>query len=348
MPRRLSISHLAKFAVCGYEITVICLWMAVELFADRAWPATLIAYGPRWPVALPLLPLVALALAATPRRLASKLIGLLVLTGFVLVLGFMDFRLGLGRTSGRPTLRIMTQNLGAGQVTAEALDRFLRAENIDVAAIQECPFYDYSIARYGWHFYYGGDLCLVSRFPFAVMDVANPENVWRKADGEPMRFEIDGPMGRFQLLNVHLPTIREGLEALGMRGWRGLHHFVSNRDESMQKSRAARQRTTRATHPLVIAGDFNLPVESTIYRANWGDLSETHFRCAGVGSDTRKRQGCLRSGSIMCSRPNIGAARRLASSLARTGGDHAPLVVDLVPRQLNSMRAERESYQNSV
>jgi hypothetical protein len=40
---------------------------------------------------------------------------------------------------------------------------------------------DYGMARLGWHFFYGGDLCLVSRYPSVVLDVRNPDSAWERA-----------------------------------------------------------------------------------------------------------------------------------------------------------------------
>ena len=150
---------------------------------------------------------------------------------------------------------------------------------MDVAALQECPFYDYDMARLGWRFYYGGDLCLVSRYPFDVLDVRDPDNAWRSSGREPFRFEIETPMGRFQLLNVHLQTIRSGLDALRAGSWQALPQLAGNREESAFESRAARERTRGGTEPIVVAGDFNLPVESAIYRAHWGDLRNAFSSC---------------------------------------------------------------------
>jgi endonuclease/exonuclease/phosphatase family metal-dependent hydrolase len=255
------------------------------------------------------------------------LLGILVLSAVVLVFGFLDFRLGLFRGSGPPALRIMTHNLGAGHVTAEALDTLLRTEHVDIAALQECPFYDLSIARFGWHFYYGGDLCVVSRFPFTVLDESDPEHVWRRGGREPLRFAIDTPIGRIQLLNVHFETIRGGLQALGGTSSR-LSEFQRNRERARLDSRTAREKTKRGAEPLVVAGDFNLPVESAIYRASWGDLDNAFSSC-GRGFGHTKFTGVfgiridhvLSSDHLMCTN-----ARVLTSPY---GGDHAPLIVDL-------------------
>jgi vancomycin resistance protein VanJ len=323
--------RLAPIAVIGYAGVIICLWLAVDLLTDRVWPATLIAFGPRWLAALPLLPLAFIVVMATPGRVAGPLIGILGLTGLVLVIGFMDLRLGLERVAWPQVLRIMTDNVGESHVTAKTLDRLMKSEGVDVAVLQECPFYDYDMARLGWRFYYGGDLCLVSRYPFVVLDERDPDEKWRRGGHEPDRFEIEAPMGRFQLLNVHLGTIRGGLEALNDRGWRALPELAFNREESSIESRAARGRTARGSEPIVVAGDFNLPVESAIYRASWGDLQNTFSSCGrGFGHTKFTSLFGIRIDHVLTSdRWRCADARVLVSPY---GGDHAPLVVDLVLR----------------
>jgi vancomycin resistance protein VanJ len=138
-------------------------------------------------------------------------------------------------------------------------------------------------------------------------------------------------MGRFQLLNVHLGTIRGGLEALHDRGWRALPELAFNREESSIESRAARERTARGSEPIVVAGDFNLPVESAIYRASWGDLRNAFSSCGrGFGHTKFTSLFGIRIDHVLTSeRWRCADARVLESPY---GGDHAPLVVDLVLR----------------
>lgn len=321
--------RVVMLAVSVYGVVVVGLWLAIELLTDRAWPATLIAFGPRWLAAIPLLPLAIIVVVVASGRQRAALILFLVVTGIVLVVGFLDFRLGPGRAPDNPIkrIRIMTLNLGTS-VKGESFDALLRAESIDVAALQECPFSDYSLAHLGWQFFYGGNLCLVSRYPFSVLDVADPDNAWRRHSPEPMRFTIEGPSGRFQLLNVHLETIRGGLGALRAEGWQGLPQFAVNRDESRLESQAARERSKRSTEPLIVAGDFNLTVESAIYRASWGDLTNAFSRC-GRGFGHTKFTGLfgIRIDHVLVSEHWACTDARVLST--RFGGDHAPLVVDL-------------------
>lgn len=317
--------------VYGYAVLVGVSAIAVQFLTDRLLPATLIAFGPRWLLALPLVPLtlVVAGLRFRQRRLALGGLGLIAC---VLMFGVMDLRLGRGRVSGIPSLRVMTHNVGGSTITSKGLHDFLTREHIDIAAIQECPFYDYGPARLGWHLYYGGDLCLVSRYPLSVLDPVEAAADERESDPEPVRFEISTAFGRFQLMNVHPETVRGGLEAIRHDGWAGLSVLAHNRVEARRQSEAARGRLHSVTTPFLVAGDFNLPVESEIYKANWGELRNVFSSCGRGFGYTKytsvygiRIDHVLASGQWECT-----DARVLASPY---GGDHLPLVVDLRLKQ---------------
>jgi hypothetical protein len=319
-------------AISAYVVAVLSLWLGIDFLADRVWPATLLAFGPRWPAALPLAPLMLIAAMAPSRGIKRRHLALLTLAGLVLIFGVMDFRLGLERVSGTPALRIMTHNVGESHVTAAALDQLMKIEHVDIAALQECPFYDYDMARLGWRFFYGGDLCLVSRYPFTVLDTRAPDNEWRNGGHGPNRFAIDTPTGRIQLLNVHLETIRSGLEALSADGWRGLVNFSRNRESAALESWTARERTRHDAEPLVVAGDFNLPVESAIYRTHWGDLRNGFSSCGlGFGYTKFTKVFGIRIDHVLISDQWRCVDARVLSS--PYGGDHAPLIVELIRQQ---------------
>jgi vancomycin resistance protein VanJ len=199
---------------------------------------------------------------------------------------------------------------------------------VDVAALQECPFYDSSPDGSGWHFYYGGDLCMISRYPFSVLDLVEQEDGWRDPYLRPVRIEVAAPAGRFQLLNIHLETVRGGLNALRDDGWAGVRWFEHNREDAMQESAAARARVRAARRPLLVAGDFNLPVESAIYKQNWGDLQNLFSLCGrGFGRTRLTPLYGIRIDHIIASEEwECAGARVLASPY---GGDHVPLVVDV-------------------
>jgi endonuclease/exonuclease/phosphatase (EEP) superfamily protein YafD len=272
----------------------------------------------------------------------------LLTTVVILVFGFLDFRLGIRRTSASTALdiRLLTHNLGFSHVTAASLDALLRAEQVDVAVLQECPFYSNEPARFGWHFFYGGDLCIASRFPFTVLDARDPANLWRRHDRTPLRIEVTAPFGHFQLLNVHLETIRGGLRALGRDRWRGVRRFEANRAVAWNDSRAARARTYASNGPLLIAGDFNLPAESAIYRDNWSDFTNVFSACGrGFGYTKFTRVFGIRIDHVLMSEGwECVDARVLQSPY---GGDHAPLLVRLQRRDGEPQLKPRPTYDQS-
>jgi endonuclease/exonuclease/phosphatase (EEP) superfamily protein YafD len=111
-----------------------------------------------------------------------------------------------------------------------------------------------------------------------------------------------------------------------------LPQFAANREESRRESRSARAKIGRSpSAPFVVAGDFNLPVESAIYRADWGDLGNAFSMC-GRGFGHTKFTGLfgIRIDHVLMSAQLRCVDARVLSS--PYGGDHAPLVVDLVIR----------------
>jgi endonuclease/exonuclease/phosphatase (EEP) superfamily protein YafD len=316
----------------GYAAAATGLWLAMAFLVDRVWPVTVFAFGPRWLAAVPLLPLGAWAVFAARhprhRRRVILLLGTLAITAGLILFGVLDLRLGLKRASGAANLRVMTLNLGGSYIPAEALDLLMREEQIDVAALQECPFFDNGPARFGWRFFYGGNLCLVSRLPFTVLDVADPATVWERGSREPMRFQIEHPAGTFQLLNVHLTTIREGLEGWTRNALNAPSRFATNRSEARHQSTTARDRVRATTMPVLVVGDFNLPVESDIYRASWGDLLNVFGACGrGFGHTKFTAHWGIRIDHVVTS----GAWRCIDARVlpSPNGGDHAPLVAAL-------------------
>ena len=90
---------------------------------------------------------------------------------------------------------------------------------------------------------------------------------------------------------------------------------------------AVRSPLAQAPQPFLVAGDFNLPSDSAIYRRDWASLPSA-FETAGNGFGTSKRTGWfgVRIDHILlgpgwtCDRAFIGP---------HLNGDHRPLVADL-------------------
>jgi endonuclease/exonuclease/phosphatase (EEP) superfamily protein YafD len=80
--------------------------------------------------------------------------------------------------------------------------------------------------------------------------------------------------------------------------------------------------------PVVVAGDFNLPVESAILRNHWRSYDNVFSRCGrGLGYTKFTSLFGIRIDHVLTSPQwTCTGARVLRSPY---GGDHAPLIADL-------------------
>ena len=80
---------------------------------------------------------------------------------------------------------------------------------------------------------------------------------------------------------------------------------------------------------MLVAGGFNLPVESTIYRAYWRDLRNA-FEETGTGFGWSKGEGKLLRIRIDHVLGNATAPRPVGTWLGPDwGSDHRPVIADL-------------------
>jgi endonuclease/exonuclease/phosphatase (EEP) superfamily protein YafD len=84
------------------------------------------------------------------------------------------------------------------------------------------------------------------------------------------------------LFNVHLATPREGAEAMLENPWDGLPVLQECLAVQWHESDVARRWVDRVGRSVILAGDFNLPVESAIYGVFWSGFTDA-FSSSGLG-----------------------------------------------------------------
>ena len=101
----------------------------------------------------------------------------------------------------------------------------------------------------------------------------------------------------------------------------------SNIDQREIESTLARAFANQTSGPLIVAGDFNMPVESAIYRAHWHEFTNA-FSCAGWGFGATKatRWHGIRIDHVLLGPGWSCAGAQVGADL---GLDHRPMVVDL-------------------
>lgn len=318
--------------LAGAGLAAAMLWG----LGDVWWPATILLFTGRWVLLLPLAVLVPVVLMRAPRLLAPLAIGAVVVVGPV-----MGFRAGLGRLTGAPQgtpIRVVSFNLSGGDAIAFVFDEILDEWQADVVALQECGSAIGAATRRleGWFVHRVRGLCFLSRFPivdtavmdrqaFASSEAAGPGSIGGAAD--VARYRLATPAGPLSVTNLHLETPRKGLQGV-LDGALNVTKLGDNTMLRRIEAEHASRWVNDGGVPLVAAGDFNTPVESRIYRDNWGSFVNAFSR-VGRGLGATRLNGWIRVRiDHVLTRGNI---RPVRVSLGRSlESDHLPVIADLV------------------
>jgi endonuclease/exonuclease/phosphatase (EEP) superfamily protein YafD len=143
------------------------------------------------------------------------------------------------------------------------------------------------------------------------------------------------PRGEAQVFNLHLTTPRPGLEAIldgrrgiDLAGLPALEKILQIRDE---ESQAISRWVDQHPGPKIVVGDFNMPAYSTVFRRDWGSLTNA-FSAKGFGfgftklTETKGHEFGARIDHVLVSPPWKCVRAWVGPDI---GSDHRPLVVDL-------------------
>lgn len=312
-------------ASVAWCVAALVAWPFLYGLGDRWWPATVLLFGPRWVLLLPLMLLAPLALAILPRALVPLAGGALAIVGPVM--GFAAGSLTAPRRA--PDLRVVSFNIQGGSALGVpgTLETAIATWEADVIALQECPHAvaaeARSLAALSTHTH--GGLCLISRFPIVQVDSLPP---WRIGEigwaGSVVRYTLAIGGRMLRVTNLHLDTPGRGLEVLRER--RDSRLLAANLEMREVASRRASNWVIQGGSPAVVAGDFNTPGESAIFRQYWGHLDDA-FAQAGLGyGGTRvlrwfrvRIDHILTTDELRAVRAEVGAD---------LGSDHLPLIAD--------------------
>jgi vancomycin resistance protein VanJ len=305
-------------------------WGTVRGGCDRWWWGTLLLYGPLWALALPALVLLPFAAIWRGRLLWPLTISLLVIAGPVMGLQIrFDFHptdVG-GPPSRLPSLRVMTFN-GDGTRDPVMLLRLLEREAPDVVALQEWADHEEAsdaLTRLGWHVARHGALVLLSRFPIESAERMPSEEGWRNI---AVRYTLRTPSGIVRVCNVHLETPRWGIEAVWGGGRAGLPQMRENTARRWRESDAVSRALAREGGGHVIAGDFNMPVESAVYQRFWSNCTNAFTSAGwGYGRTKRLRWWGTRIDHVLAGPGWIVRSCRVLE--APTGSSHRPVLAEL-------------------
>ena len=343
---------------------MVITWLLLVTTSESFLPAMLLAYGPRFVVLLPLTVLVPAALILVRSALVPLAIAAFVTLGPIMG-GRVSWRT-VGRSTPpaarAENVRVLSFNVEGGMLVAMHFRELVDEVRPDLIALQECGdvLWDTLAALPQFHRARLANVCTASRWPITSADSMPRADFARIAQygyggtGLVSRFTVATPRGELTFVNLHLETARKGLEALsGEDGFipdrigakvarktvapsedaRGgvltrINLNARIRDRESERASIWSSRGDRSI-PLLIVGDFNLPVESTIFRQHWGGFTDA-FEAAGTGFGWSKREGTLLRIRIDHVLGNDAAPTPVGVWLGRDlGSDHLPVVADL-------------------
>ena len=318
--------------MCWSVVVLELLAWAAMRMGDAMVIPTLLAYGARW---VWLLPVVALAPLSLWRRSVVLPLAVAFSVGLLGVMQFQWPHLAPTETCCRLTIVTLNGNQVARPGT---FSRLVEDSGADILAMQEWEQETAGPIPTGWRVHCEGELCVASRHPIQKIDVMY------SGSGKARRALViaaeittsDGPVSFF---SIHLDTVRKGIEPM-------LHEGVGATGE-LQENLAFRDRESRAadawirerdTHPAIVAGDFNMPTDSAIYRHNWRGWSDA-FESIGTGLGHTKFTSLwgIRIDHVLFDGNWEAVSSRVGPDV---GSDHRPLIVTL-QRSSAAVRPQR-------
>jgi vancomycin resistance protein VanJ len=322
-------SRWLRLLIVAYVAGVVAVFVLLRFAGDAWWPASLVLFGPRWVWGLPLLLLVPLA-ALKARAMLLPLAVAAVLFAWPIMGLNIAFGSSGGGAKAAGVLRVMSFNIG-GPINPSGVEQVLAANDPDVAVFQECSerLDEASLKSKGYFVELGHGMCIASKLPLKKSEmIERSELENRTGAGKVMMYTLDYEGQEIMLFNLHLETIREGLEGLRSRKLGGGSAMDANIDQRNRESEKARHHADETKLPLVLAGDFNLPVESAIFRRWWSSYSsafgETGF---GYGRTKTTKGFGIRIDHVL-----YGPAWKVESfhvAEGLPGFDHRPVVAEL-------------------
>lgn len=311
---------------CISALAVI-YWLAILVFAgllwtigDVVWLGTLMLFGPRWLISLPLLFIVP---AVIFTRHWPTLI-LCVMTVLIIVWSILGITLNPSTLlqSSAGNLRVLTCNNDSKALQIPAFKYVLSLYQPDVVLLQEAnPQLSQNHFPEQWYWLEAPcNLRLASRYPARLLDVRSLQPETGQYRGAA-KFVVDSPDGSFIIFNIHMPTPRDGLEAVLTRSPDAIDVVRDMIEMRSEASDIIYSWVGFSTQPTLLAGDFNMPIESRIYRRDWSDYYNAFSRRGnGWGQTMFTRFASVRIDHILYNEdwnctgawvgPDVGSAHR--------------------------------------
>ncbi len=324
--------------VFSWLLLTVCLVVFMRVAGDHWWPATLLLFGPRWMLLLPLFILLPLILRYNRQQISP-----LIIIFLITIFSFMGFNLPFRKIISmsvlpeKPAIRVLTCNIQSGQFNRSRLNALINEVSADIVALQECPRDIKLLLPKGWQIFQDGGLAIMSRYPLhsgSPLLTLHPPHVWPRTS--LLQCKVSVPGGDVTFCNVHLPSPRYGMQNVLDR--KTIVSFtrsdlLKRETEHRLKTASEVQRSIKLLNmSVVIAGDFNMPVESAIYRKIWSGYNNA-FSSVGLGfgwTEHASFRGVPLAVRIDHILTDEGLIPKMCQVGPDVGSDHLPVIADVI------------------
>jgi endonuclease/exonuclease/phosphatase (EEP) superfamily protein YafD len=291
---RVPLGRLAKAVriVSLLDLAAVALATGVLwLVSERTWWGSLFTFLPRHAFLVAPVLLLFVSLFTDRRSILINLAGAALVAG-PLMGGRIPLAHIVGGHSPETGITIVSCNVQCFEPDFESVLREIKALSPDVVAFQEAIGESPLLSRYfpGWHLLQEDQYWIGSRYPVHRLDLCNT-GVFPRPTAFSVR--IDAPGSPFVLHDVHLTTPRYGFLKLtwhSVLDGSGPRYLESHTERRLAEALRARAYVDRIDAngddhpalPAIIAGDFNTPSVSQLYRAAWPGFTNA-FNETGFG-----------------------------------------------------------------
>lgn len=264
---------------------VCCVVALLQLVSESWWVGSMVVYLPRFPWAIPAVILLPISLRMAWKFSFVNLAALLLIAGPVM--NFQTggwFRPAIDHDAYR--LTVVSCNVQSFRPDFPKVINELHRIDPDVVLFQEAFEGHPLLASFfeGWNVHSVDEYLIASKLPLKFIDTGYVHSFERVTVAW---YEVETPQGPVALFNIHQTSPRRSLRKL--KPWSfvtGAGVEIVNEETTLREVEAlkTRQLTLQKAkgQPAIMAGDFNMPNDSSLFQTHWGDLQDAYAR-ASVG-----------------------------------------------------------------
>lgn len=284
-PRVIDRAKIARWVtwLSWANLVLMCgVFLLLQMVSEGWWLTTVLVYLPRSPWLLTSIILWPVSLYWNWRASFANLAALLLTLGPI-----MNFQCGglfrpeIDKSAYR--LTVVSCNVQSFRPDFRKVVNELHRIDPDVILFQEA-FEDHPlVATYfeGWNVHRVDEYLVASKLPLKFIDTCFVPGFERVTVAQ---YEVETPQGPIAVFNVHQTSPRRSLtnvrpwSVLTGSGVESVEQEMTLRDVEAMKTRVFTQ--LKDKQPRIIAGDFNMPNDSSLFRSHWGDLTDAYATTA--------------------------------------------------------------------